>query len=253
MIGWSGSDNNDNTGTGSYGACCAEMDLWEANSISTAYTPHTCADEGQTRCDSDVSCGTGAGNRYAGVCDKDGCDFNPYRQGNRTYYGPSEEFVVDTTREFTVVTQFLTADGTEDGDLIEIRRLYVQDGEVIANAVSNVEGIDAGDSLTDEFCAQQKEVFIDTNGFEARGGMAGMGDAFQRGMVLVMSIWNDYEARMLWLDSVAYPIDADPSVPGVARGTCPTDSGVPEEVEAQYPDATVVLSDIRYGPLDSTY
>jgi len=29
-----------NTGKGSLGACCAEMDLWEANKISTAFTAH---------------------------------------------------------------------------------------------------------------------------------------------------------------------------------------------------------------------
>ena len=30
----------------------------------------------------------------------------------------------------TVVTQFITEDGTDNGDLVEIRRLYVQDGQV---------------------------------------------------------------------------------------------------------------------------
>ena len=33
----------------------------------------------------------------------------------------------------TVVTQFITEDGTEQGDLAEIRRLYVQNNNVIAN------------------------------------------------------------------------------------------------------------------------
>ena len=34
----------------------------------------------------------------------------------------------------TVVTQFITEDGTEQGDLAEIRRLYVQNNNVIANS-----------------------------------------------------------------------------------------------------------------------
>jgi hypothetical protein len=38
--GWVPSSNNVNTGIGNYGSCCAEMDIWEANSISTAFT-HT--------------------------------------------------------------------------------------------------------------------------------------------------------------------------------------------------------------------
>jgi cellulose 1,4-beta-cellobiosidase len=32
-----------------------------------------------------------------------------------------------------------------------------------------------------------------------------MGDAMDRGMVLVMSLWADYAVRMLWLDSI-FPI-----------------------------------------------
>jgi len=37
-----------NTGKGSTGACCSEMDIWEANSISAAYTPHPCSPIGLT-------------------------------------------------------------------------------------------------------------------------------------------------------------------------------------------------------------
>lgn len=50
------------------------MDLWEANAISTAYTPHPCSKTGLYACAGD-ECGDGD-NRYGGVCDKDGCDFN---------------------------------------------------------------------------------------------------------------------------------------------------------------------------------
>jgi cellulose 1,4-beta-cellobiosidase len=51
------------------------MDIWEANSISTAYTPHPCKGQGLTECTDAASCGDGD-SRYTGVCDKDGCDFN---------------------------------------------------------------------------------------------------------------------------------------------------------------------------------
>jgi hypothetical protein len=50
------------------------MDLWEANSVSTAYTPHPCKQLGFVAC-TGTDCGDGD-NRYGGVCDKDGCDFN---------------------------------------------------------------------------------------------------------------------------------------------------------------------------------
>ena len=108
------------------------------------------------------------------------------------------------------------------------------------------------DSITDEFCIKKKEVFRDQNSFNGLGGMKKMGEAFKNGgMVFVMSLWDDHFAHMLWLDS-DYPPDRDPSEPGVSRGTCPTDSGVPAGVEAQYPDATVTYSNIKYGPIGST-
>lgn len=62
------------------------MDIWEANQISTAYTPHPCGTVGQERCEGDDCGGTFATDRYAGTCDPDGCDFNSYRQGNTTFY-----------------------------------------------------------------------------------------------------------------------------------------------------------------------
>merc|ERR1712126_322434 len=74
----------------------------------------------------------------------------------------------------------------------------------------------------------------------------------KNGMVLVMSLWDDHDANMLWLDS-NYPLDKDPSEPGVNRGPCPEDSGVPADVEAEFPDATVIFSKVRVGDLDSTY
>ena len=44
VIDWKPNENDfsNNMGAGKYGACCAEMDIWEANSMATAYTPHTC-------------------------------------------------------------------------------------------------------------------------------------------------------------------------------------------------------------------
>ena len=67
--------------------------------------------------------------------------------------------------------------------------------------------------------------------------------------------------------------EGDPSKPGVARGPCPTSSGVPSglftllclhffvyiflfaitEVEEQQADATVTWSNIGYGPIGSTF
>ncbi|RDX54300.1 cellobiohydrolaseI [Lentinus brumalis] len=248
VLDWAGSSNDPNAGSGHYGTCCNEMDIWEANSMGAAVTPHVCTVTSQTRCEG-TDCGDGD-DRYDGICDKDGCDFNSWRMGDQTFLGPGK--TVDTSSKFTVVTQFVTADNTTTGDLSEIRRLYVQNGKVIANSKTQIAGMDAFDSITDDFCNAQKTTFGDTNTFEQMGGLATMGDAFEKGMVLVMSIWDDHEAKMLWLDS-DYPTDADPSAPGVSRGPCATTSGEPTDVESQSASATVIFSNIKTGPIGSTF
>ncbi|PPR02243.1 hypothetical protein CVT24_011492 [Panaeolus cyanescens] len=230
------SSNDANAGKGQYGTCCNEMDIWEANSISTAYTPHPCDDVQQTRC-SGSACG-GFDNRYASSCDPDGCDFNSYRMGDTSFYGPGK--TVDTSSKFTVVTQFLTDDGTSNGNLKEIRRLYVQNGQVIQNSKVNVPGMDAFDSITEEYCSSAKSTFGDQDSFGNHGGLAGIGSSMKNGMVLVLSVWDDHDASMLWLDST-YPTDADPSQPGIARGTCSTDSGKPSDVESSAANAQVSI------------
>ncbi|KAG6859261.1 hypothetical protein C0995_010195 [Termitomyces sp. Mi166 len=170
--------------------------------------------------------------------------------GNKTFYGPS--MTVDTTKKFTVVTQFLSSDNTTNGNLAEIRRLYVQNGIVIQNSKTSISGLDADDSITEDFCDDQKAAFGDRTQFQAKGGLTQMGTALKKGMVLVLSIWDDHTANMLWLDS-NYPVDANASTPGVARGSCPTSSGVPSDVENQHPDASVTYSNIRVGDIGSTY
>ena len=112
--------------------------------------------------------------------------------------------------------------------------------------------MDVVDSITDEFCLQTKVAFGDPDDFGEKGGLRGMGESLKRGHVLVMSMWDDHDANMLWLDS-NYPLDKDPSTPGVNRGPCPTDSGDPVDMESNYPDATVNYFNVKWGPIGSTY
>ena len=224
------------------------MDVWEANMNGAAFTPHVCSVQGQTRCEG-TDCGDGD-ERYDGICDKDGCDFNSFRMGDQTFLGPGK--TVDTNQKFTVVTQFLTNNNQSSGTLNEIRRLYVQNGRVIANSKTNIPGLAEFDSVTDAFCNAQKEVFGDTNTFEQLGGLATMGTSFQKGMALVMSIWDDHAANMLWLDS-DYPTDVPATNPGVSRGPCPTNSGIPATIEANQGSSSVTFSNIKFGPIGSTY
>ncbi|KZP29337.1 carbohydrate-binding module family 1 protein [Athelia psychrophila] len=244
VVGWNATSTN--SGTGNFGSCCNEMDIWEANSVSAAFTPHPCTVVGQTEC-AGTACATT--DRYGSACDPDGCDFNSYRQGNTGFYGPGK--TVDTTKPFTIVTQFHTSDNTSTGTLTEIKRLYVQNGVVIQNSQSTIAGI-TGNSITTAYCDAQKTVFGDTNDFDTKGGLPTMGKSLARGVVLVLSVWDDYAVNMLWLDS-DYPTTADATTPGVARGTCATTSGVPADVEKNSASASVTYSNIKVGPIGSTY
>jgi len=246
--GWAASPNDTNAGSGMYGTCCSEMDIWEANSQASAVTPHVCNTNGQTRC-TGADCGQGS-DRYNGLCDADGCDFNSWRMGNQTFLGPGK--TIDTTKKITVVTQFITSDNTANGNLVEIRRQYVQNGKVIANSNSNIPGIPTSNSITDNFCNAQKSVFGDTNRYQELGGLKAMGTSFDKGMVLVMSVWDDHAVDMLWLDS-DYPTSAPTTNPGVSRGPCATTSGQPTQLEANAGSVQVTYSNIKIGAIGSTF
>lgn len=210
--------------TDNLGACCNEMDLWEANARATSYTPHACNTTRLYECEGD-DCGSN------GVCDKSGCGFNPYALGEKNYYG--YDMTVDTNKRFTVVTQFVTDDHTAKGNLLEIRRLYVQNGKVIQNAVAKVSGGEV-DSVSEKLCASS------TSDFQRLGGLKQMGNALRRGMVLIFSIWNDSSQFMNWLDS------------GNA-GPCNSTEGNPDSIQTQHPETSVTFSNIRWGDIGSTY
>ena len=256
------------------------MDVWEANSISTALTPHSCNPEAYAVCTESGCGGTYSDDRYAGNCDANGCDYNSYRVGVKDFYGPGK--TVNTNSKFTVVTQFLGSGNT----ISEIKRFYVQGGKVIQNPQSQVSGL-TGNSITQAYCNAEEKVFAeerypfnehgkshhcaeacasctDSLTFHSvnalpqivltfmLGGMASMGRAGGTGMVLVMSLWDDHNSNMLWLDS-NFPTSEPESKPGVARGTCAITSGAPEDVEKNFPNAQVQFSNIKFGPIGSTF
>ena len=135
---------------------------------------------GQYRCEG-TECGDNdSDERYDGVCDKDGCDYNHWRQGDREYFGVGSNFAVDSSKKMTVVTQFITDDGTDTGELVEMRRIYVQDGKVIENSVTNQPGMEDWDSINDAMCAEQKVVFQDVDDHGRKGGLKAMGDSMDR-------------------------------------------------------------------------
>merc|ERR1712200_53718 len=96
-------------------------------------------------------------------------------------------------------------------------------------------GIDSADSITHEMCQQSKVAFNDYDDYSKKGNIKKMGESLARGHVLVMSLWDDHAANMLWLDS-DYPPEGEPS-----------------DVENNVPNSNVVFSKIRVGSIGSTY
>ncbi|KAI0882938.1 glycoside hydrolase family 7 protein [Annulohypoxylon maeteangense] len=237
--GWKPSTNDANAGVGPYGACCAEIDVWESNSHSFAFTPHPCTDNNYHVCENDGCGGTYSDDRFAGKCDANGCDYNPYRMGNHDFYGKGK--TVDTSKKFTVVSQF--ADN-------KLTQFFVQNGKKIEIPGPTGSGFPATADITPEYCKAETTAFGDRDRFTEVGGFDQLNSALDIPMVLVMSIWDDHYANMLWLDS-SYPPEKA-GQPGGDRGDCAQDSGVPSDVEAKIPDAKVVWSNIRFGPIGST-
>mmetsp|Transcript_77003 Transcript_77003/g.249498 ORF Transcript_77003/g.249498 Transcript_77003/m.249498 type:complete len:169 (-) Transcript_77003:649-1155(-) len=152
----------------------------------------------------------------------------------------------------TVVTHFLTHDGTDAGDLSEVKRFYMQDGKVTENSEATVLGPSAGNSITDEFCSKKKAKFGDLNAFAAKGALKKMGEALDRGMVLVLSLWDDTDVSMLWLDS-AYLTNELADRPGVERGPCPGGAASePKYLRSTFPESHVTFSHIKVGTIGST-
>ncbi|EGX44940.1 hypothetical protein AOL_s00173g41 [Orbilia oligospora ATCC 24927] len=224
----------------------AKMDIWEANSRATAFTPHPCATRGLVKC-TGPDCGAG-NDRRQGICDMDGCDFNSYRLGAKNFYGRGPEFTIDSTKKMTVVTQFITDDGKDRGELVEIRRLYVQNGVVIANAAANLTGLLNYDSISDEYCAKEVEVLGGSGTNELRGGSKVMGEAMERGMVLALSLWWDNGSYMWWLDGKN---PGDPE--SLRRGPCNTEvESTPQYITANS-KPSVIFSNIKLGDFGTTY
>ncbi|PVH73596.1 glycoside hydrolase family 7 protein, partial [Cadophora sp. DSE1049] len=171
-----------------------------------------------------------------------GCDFNSYRLGARSFYGPGADTKeVDTRQKFTVVTH---------DDLLS--RFYMQNGTVVANSVVvNVPGMSLSRSIDDSFCSAQSKAFSEPEASPSNGGMESIGNALGRGMVLVFSIWMDAGSGMLWLDG-EWPLGADGSRAGVSRGPCEARLGDIEMLREKFPDARVTWRDVGIGEVGST-
>mmetsp|Transcript_43312 Transcript_43312/g.109760 ORF Transcript_43312/g.109760 Transcript_43312/m.109760 type:complete len:106 (-) Transcript_43312:467-784(-) len=77
-----------------------------------------------------------------------------------------------------------------------------------------------------------------------------MGEALDRGMVLVLSLWDDTDVSVLWLDS-AYPTNEPADRPGVERGPCPGGAASePKCLRSKFPESHVIFCTPRLGRSD---
>lgn len=190
----------DAQGSGSSG--CNEMDLWEANSAATQLAVHSCS---------------------GGSCDTGGCNVNPYRV-DTAFYGVGEKFTVDTSKVFTVVTQFLT---DSSGALSEVRRSYIQNGKTFPTPPVTAGGT-AYESITDPYCSAT-----------GAKSLAGMSASLEKGHVVVISLWaSDDAGGMDWLDA---------GNSGPCKENDP--QGARKQLVKAYPDALVKYSNLTVKAL----
>lgn len=110
-----------------------------------------------------------------------------------------------------------------------------------------------GSAITDTFCNAQKAAFKDYDHHQEKGGLASMGETLKRGMVLSVSIWDDYATHMAWLDA-SFPPGEDPEERyGVLRGPCNATTSDPTIVRAENPHGYVKYYNIKYGEIGSTF
>lgn len=238
-------DNKFGLGQHSKGPCCAELDIWEANNWAAAMTTHT----GPT---SLLECTRTSASDQTCLdknCDSFGCDMNTYRLGNHGFFGKGG--CVDTEKEVTVVTQFITDTGKDDGNLHEIKQFYIQGTEIID--IPSKLSTDFS-SLTDEYCVAEETLFPGNHWSSKTGQVSDMTGALKKGMVLVVSSWNDPASHMGWLDGNSG------SSAGFQRGPCVT-GGIPSDPKSyttfdnstDHTDHKVTYSNLKFGAINSTF
>lgn len=163
-------------------SCCPEMDLFEGNRFVQAFTAHPCKLAKATVCNSSEVKDCGA------ACDSAGADINTFRES-----GPGHALydMLDVSAPFKINTSFITDNGHPNGTLVDIVQIFSQNGEQKGKL-----------SFADRFKAAKSEGFRPEDEFATvYGGLAQMGEAIRRGMVMVLALWADPSGNMNWLDS----------------------------------------------------
>jgi len=180
------------------GVFCSEMDILESNTDAQQYTTHACIDA----CGSFSTAAECKSNGQAStVCDQSGCGLNPFRYGpgttydtetnNANWHGVGSKFQLDSSKPFTVVTQFHAGSANE---LASVVRFYLQSRRRVDLPTLYVrkptDGITMGalenPSITSDFCTDIYDRWSGQSDYEP---LRQMGKNMESGMVLAMSAW----------------------------------------------------------------
>jgi cellulose 1,4-beta-cellobiosidase len=164
------------------------------------------------------------------------------------FYGPNK--TIDTQHKFTVVTQFHTSNGTDLGELVEIRQFFVQHGVLIPQQGLRLPGQDFFDSINKSFC--ESVTTRSENEFQNRGGMEAISRAMDQGLVLVMGIWTGEVTNTLG-SIQKVPATRRASLRTINEGICPRETRTQPFVQKHYPHASVKFSNLRIEPINSSW
>jgi len=216
---------------GRYGHCCHELRLWRANAQDASLSMHPCSFDGAARCEGGA-CGSDASRS---LCEGEGgCELPAQGGSGDDLFGDGG--FVDTTRPFTVVTRFLTDDGSDKGQLSAVQRLFVQDGRVIGGGV-DADEISVSPQLTEAYCRDQAAASGQSKTWNGRR-LQTLGKALDRGMVMVLALEDETGLT-------------NHSAGGHRLRPCPVDSGEPA-ARAAYAESMVSYWGFRHGPIGST-
>jgi hypothetical protein len=236
------------------GTFCSELDLFEGNTVAQQYTTHGCIDacasfsEGVSECEYTSS--------TKPVCDQSGCGLNPFRYGpgtsydaetnNDAWYGIGSDFQIDTSKPFTVTTQFHAANITrfyfQSGNRIDLPTLYV-----VPPTDGRHYGPFESPALREDYCA---DTFDRWDGDAGNKPLAQMFKNMESGMVLAMSAWyaqetyvnglpTETQTGMSWLD-------------GINNWGHYTKAGPCHETTSDAGSHQATFSDIRFGAIGTT-
>jgi cellulose 1,4-beta-cellobiosidase len=239
---WIPSETDAYGGWGEYGACCAEFDILASNAHSYLMSSKPCTTPRYEVCHLSSCDPERSPYQYDNpipLCDKYGCEYQPYRLGHTDFYGRNK--TIDTNKKFTVVTQFKTD---------KVTQFFIQDGKKIEVPTPDLPGLPAQNSINADYCKAKTELYEYRDRWNRVGGYAKHLEMLSQPMVLTMGITNDHWSWNAWLDSQWLP--EEEGKPGTERGPCKLEDNDPAETSARYGRATVVWSNLRFGPIGST-